>query len=178
MTSRRQHKWRRAAPPLIIVVALSLAFTAAASAQTTFQATVNGINLHPRPCATTFCGTASIAGYGTATWTLNAISTPPASGPCPFGPPAFVQDFTYSATTTFELNAASKLVLDESGLVCAPGTSASAPPQSLGFPEYALQSSWTVTSATGEFGSVAVGTTGTDALHSAGRRISGTYSGT
>lgn len=161
-----------------LVVALSLSFSGAASAQPAFQASVSGISPKTKPpCATTFCGTASIAGYGPATWTLNVINTTPVSGPCPYGPPALVSAFTYQATTTFELSDASRLVLNESGLVCAPGNSASAPPQSFGFPEYAKTSSWTVESATGRFSGL-TGGAGTDDLHAAGARISGTYSGT
>lgn len=151
-----------------LVVALSLTFAGAASAQTSFQATVNGINPKPKPpCPTTFCGTASIAGYGTATWTINAISTTTVSSAC----------FSYQATTTFELlSDGSTLVLNETGLVCAPGNSSSAPPQSFGFPEYAKNSSWTVESGSGQFSGLTGA--GTDALHAAGARISGTYSGT
>lgn len=68
-----------------LVVAVSLAFTGAASAQTAFQASVKGNNPPPKPCpTTTFCGSANIAGYGPATWTLNGISTTPvSSGICP-----------------------------------------------------------------------------------------------
>ena len=132
----KANAWRAGAltrpvkPLPALVVVLSLAFTGAASAQTAFQANVNGITPKSMPCATTFCGTASITGYGPATWTLNAISTTPVSGPCPYGPPALVSAFTYQATTTFELSdsAQSTLVLNESGLVCAPGNSQSAPP--------------------------------------------------
>ena len=65
MTDRKQHTWRRAAPPLIIVVALSLAFTGAASAQTTFQATVKGINPKPGP---TRAPTTNAAGAGGVLW--------------------------------------------------------------------------------------------------------------
>lgn len=162
---------------LWLVVTLSLSFSGAASAQPAFQASVNGISPKSMPCATTFCGTASIAGYGPATWTLNAISTTPASGPCPYGPPALVSAFTYQATTTFELKDGSTLVLNESGLVCAPGNSQSAPPQSFGFPEYANNSNWTVQSAGGQFSGL-TGGAGTDVLHAAGRQISGTYRGT
>jgi hypothetical protein len=182
----KANAWRPGAVPryltlsFALVVALSVAFTGPASAQTqlSFQATVKGNTPPPKPCpTTTFCGSASIAGYGPATWTLNAISTTPASGPCPYGPPAFVSDFTYTATTTFELvSGGGTLVLDETGLVCAPGNSASAPPQSLGFPEYA-SSSWTVDSlSNGQFSGLTG--SGTDALHAAGAHFSGTYSGT
>jgi hypothetical protein len=160
-----------------LVAALSLSFTGAASAQTAFEASVKGISPKTKPCATTFCGTASIAGHGPATWTITLNGpTTPASGPCPYGPPALVSAFTYQATTTFELGDGSTLVLNESGLVCAPGNSASAPPKSFGFPEYAEDSSWTVESATGQFSELTGG--GTDTLHAAGAQISGTYSGT
>jgi hypothetical protein len=161
-----------------LVAAVSLAFTGAASAQT-FQASVKANTPPPEPCpgTITFCGSASIAGYGPATWTLTAITTTPTSGPCPYGPPAFVSDFTYTATTTFELlSGDGTLVLDESGLVCAPGNSASAPPQSHGFPEYA-SSSWTVDPLSNGVFSGMTGS-GTDALHAAGAHFSGTYSRT
>ena len=161
-----------------LVAAVSLAFTGAASAQTAFQASVKGITTKTEPpCAQTiaspptvyavFCGSASIAGYGPATWTLN-VTNNTTSEPC----------FTYQAVTTFELlSDDSTLVLDESGLVCAPGNSASAPPQSRGFPEYA-SSIWTVDSlSNGQFSGL-TGGAGTDALHTAGAQIHGTYSGT
>ena len=105
--------------------------------------------------------------------TLNATSTTPVSSACPTT--GLVSAFTYQATTTFELSDGSTLVLNESGLVCAPGNSQSAPPQSFGFPEYAT-SSWTVTSASGAFSGLTGA--GTDALRAAGANNSGTYSGT
>jgi hypothetical protein len=50
-----------------LVVALSLTFAGAASAQS-FQASVKGITPRDKACpTTTFCGTASIAGHGPAT---------------------------------------------------------------------------------------------------------------
>jgi hypothetical protein len=160
-----------------LVVAVSLAFTGAAYAQTAFQASVKGNNPPPKPCpTTTFCGSANIAGYGPATWTLNGISTTPvSSGICPRT--GLVPAFTYTATTTFELlNGGGTLILDESGLVCAPGNSGSAPPQSHGFPEYA-SSSWTVDPlSNGQFSGLTG--SGTDALHAAGAHFSGTYTGT
>ena len=163
-----------------LVVALSLASTAAASAPPAFQATVNGI--HPKtepPCPTSFCGTASIAGYGSATWTLDVLSNPPVSTACPRT--GLVSVETYQATTTFTIPAngvypnGSTLVLDESGLVCAPGNSYPGPPSEVGVPLYA-EGNWTVESASGAFSGLTGG--GTDTLHSAGARISGTYSGT
>jgi len=157
-----------------LVAAVSLAFTGAASAQTAFQASVKGITTKTEPpCAQTiaspptvyavFCGSASIAGYGPATWTLN-VTNNTTSEPC----------FTYQAVTTFELlSDDSTLVLDESGLVCAPGNSY----PSVGHP---LKStgSWTVDPlSNGQFSGL-TGGAGTDALHTAGAQIHGTYSGT
>lgn len=169
----------------VLVVALSLSFTGAASAQTAFEASVNGDNASspaakpPCPSLSAFCGTARIGGYGPATFTINVLATVPTSGPCPFGPPGLRSFFTYTATTTFTLSDGSTLGLDESGLVCAPGNSGSVPPQSFvyGLPLYANNSTWTVESATGQFSGL-TGGAGTDALHAAGARISGTYSGT
>lgn len=55
-------------PAPALVVGLSLAFTSAASAQIPFQASVKATTPPPKGCPTTsFCGTASIAGYGPAT---------------------------------------------------------------------------------------------------------------
>ena len=143
-----------------LVVALSLAFTGAASAQTAFQASVSGVVPKPKPpCpTTTFCGSASIAGYGPATWTLNVTNNTTVSPAC----------FTYQAVTTFELlSDDSTLVLDESGLVCGPGNSYPAlPPTSFGGP---LKStgSWTVDPlSNGQFSGLTGA--GTDALHTAG----------
>ena len=162
-----------------LVVALSLAFTGAASAQTAFQASVNGINPKPKPpCAPTitsppraavFCGSASIAGYGPVVWTLNATPTSPVISGC----------FNYSGTTTFELlGGGGTLVLDETGQACAPGNSgaSSASANSFGHPTYAT-ASWMVDPAsTGQFEGVT--RAGTDTLHAAGAQLMGTYTGT
>jgi hypothetical protein len=114
-----------------------------------------------------FCGSANIAGYGSATWTLNVISPPPSS-----------ECFKYESTTTFVLpNDGGKLVLDENGLACTPGNSLSAPLHAFGGPIYAKNSTWTVESATGTFSRLAGGA-GTDSLHAAGARTFGTYSAT
>ena len=130
-------------------LALSLGLTATASAQPAFLASVKGINPkgHTQCPSTEFCGTASIAGYGTATWRINKIvTTPVSSGICLRT--GLVPAFTYTATTTFVLGVreSSTLVLDEHGLVCAPGNSASAQAltPSFGAREYANNSSWTV----------------------------------
>lgn len=160
-----------------LVAVLSAAFTGAASAQTTFQARVTGINPKPNPpCVSTvtpptpavFCGSASIAGYGPAFWTLNATATSLTS-PC----------FTYTGTTTFRLlqsRPPSTLVLDEIGTACSPGKSGSAPSQGFGSPLFA-NASWTVDPAsTGIFAGVTG--EGTDTAQSTGAATIGTYTGT
>jgi hypothetical protein len=137
-----------------------------------FQATVKGIGPKPKPCANGdfICGSAT-TNYGDATWTLNPTSETP--------PPPGASCGTYAATVTFALGDASSstLVLDDNGTICPPpGNSLSAPGalQSFGNPFY-LTGSWTVEAATGEFGSISVGSRGTDSLHIAGALACGTY---
>lgn len=162
----------RRAGQLALVVGLSLAVAGGASAQATgFQATVGGIVPRPTPCASGdfLCGNAT-TNYGAASWTWNPTGeTPPPPGlPCG----------SYEATVTFALGDVSRgtLVLDENGPICGPGNSIWAPGQthSYGNP-FNLTGRWTMETATGELGSIAVGTTGTDALHIAGAHSSGTY---
>ncbi len=156
-----------------LVVAVTLVVAGVASAQSgLFEATVGGNIPKPKPCANGgfFCGSAT-TNYGAATWTLVPTSDTP--------PPPGVRCGSYEATVTFALGDASSstLVLDENGIVCPPpGSSLLAPGalKSYGNPFY-FTSSWTVETATGAFASIPVGTTGTDALHSAGARVSGTY---
>ena len=156
----------------VVTVGLALALAATASAQAGFQATAKGIGPKPKPCATGdfICGSAT-TNYGDATWTFNPTTEtrPPPGAHCG----------SYAATVTFALDDASNstLVLDDNGTICPPpGNSLSAPGglKSYGNPFY-LTGSWTVETATGEFGSIPLGTQGTDALHVAGALASGTY---
>jgi hypothetical protein len=135
MTNRKQHKSRRAAPPLL-VVALALAFTGAASAHTAvpFQASVNDISTngygHPGPpCPNLyFCGDASIAGYGAAFWSFDESPNVP---PTPVGSDCSL----YTGTSTLTLLndptsrlVPSTLVLNEENFVfCHPGNSGNTP---------------------------------------------------
>jgi hypothetical protein len=154
-----------------VAVALSLASAGAASAQTGFQATVNGNNPLPKPCGHFACGTAS-TNYGPATWTFDVGQPTPYSNAC----------VRYPATSTFMLADGSSLVLSEDGtasIACAPGNSIVAPSTSFGHPTYG-NGNWTVTTATGQFSALAEtaghpAATGTDALHFAGASGSGTY---
>lgn len=156
----------------VVAVGLALALATTASAQTSFQATAKGIGPKPKPCANGdfICGTAT-TNYGDATWTFNPTSETP--------PPPGASCGAYAATVTFALGDArsSTMVLDDNGTICPPpGNSLSAPGslKSYGNP-FDLTGTWTVETATGEFGSIAVGTKGTDTLHVAGALASGTY---
>jgi hypothetical protein len=170
----RTSTWRLIARRLLLlpalVVALSLAVAGGASAQAGFQATVKGNNPKPKPCPNGdyVCGSAT-TNDGDATWTFDPTgeTPPPPGAPCG----------SYEATVTFALSdGSSTLVLDENGTICGPGNSIWAPGQlhSNGNPFY-LTGSWMVETATGEFSSIPVGTTGTDALHIAGAHSSGMY---
>ncbi len=172
----RTSTWRFIARRLLLlpalVVALTPAAAGAASAQAgSLQATVKGNNPKPQPCSNGdyVCGSGT-TNYGDATWTFDPTgeTPPPPGAPCG----------SIEATVTFALSDASSstLVLDESDTICGPGNSIWAPGQthSNGNP-FHLTGSWTVDTATGEFSSIPVGTTGTDALDIAGAHSSGTY---
>jgi hypothetical protein len=175
-TNSRTPARRSIARPLLLlpalVVGLSLAVAGGASAQAGFQATVKDHRPKPKPCANGdfICGSAT-TNYGDATWTFNPTTETP--------PPPGASCGSYTATVTFALGDASSstLVLDENGTVCGPpGNSLFAPGQqhSYGNPFY-LTGSWIVETATGTFGSIAVGSGGTDTVHLAGSHASGTY---
>jgi hypothetical protein len=68
-------------------------------------------------------------------------------------------------------------MLDEHGIACQPGNALSAPGGSVsdGNP-FTFSGDWTVQSADGQFGSITGA--GTDTLHAAGARVTGTYSQT
>jgi len=176
MTNRRQHNWRRAALALL-VVAVSLAFTGAASAQTSFQANVTYKRLKPAGACSNgafFCGTANITGYGPATWNYYLVATPQ-------GTNCFYETAVTVPTTvpnvTFGLSDGSTLELSENDYVCGAGNSfAKSPLTAFGNPLSAT-GTWLVTSATKQFSGL-TGGTGADALHAAGANISGTYTGT
>jgi hypothetical protein len=161
---------------MAVPVVASLALAAGpASAQTTMQVKEN--TPPPKPCASpvAFCGTASIAGYGSATFTDDITSVTNVSpAPCPFRSQA-VSAFTYTMTDTFQLTSdGSTLVLDESGLACTPGNSQSG--NTPGFPRY-VSGKWKVDPAsTGRFAGLTG--SGTDVAHLAGASVSGVYSGT
>jgi hypothetical protein len=164
-----------AAATLGLLVALSLALAAPATAQTTFQADVTGNTPMPVGCSSGafFCGTADIPGYGAASWNFYvdslAVVSQTACG------------VAYTATTDFTLASdGSTLVLNESGYVCLPGKDGisffAASPTSYGHPDYP-HGTWTVNTAdsTGQFAGLTG--SGTDDLHAAGAHVSGSYTG-
>lgn len=160
-------------------VALTLALTGAASAQTPFQATASSTETMPAgPCSNGayICGTADLAGYGTASWNMyvtNSVAVPTACGS------------SYSATTQFTLasDPASILVLDEAGSLCGLGHDGAAyrgyfsePSQAYGHP-FAIVGDWSVDPAsTGQFFGLAG--SGTDLVKIAGAYFAGSYTGT
>jgi hypothetical protein len=151
-----------------LVAVLSLAFAGAASAQTGFHASITGVTPKPKPCpgAAFLCGSAS-TNYGPAAWALVPISDTQVSNACA----------AYEAAVTFVLGDGSTLALDENGTACQPGNALSAPGGSVsdGNP-FTFSGNWMVQSADGQFGSIRG--EGTDTLHAAGARATGTYSQT
>jgi hypothetical protein len=154
-----------------LVVALSLAFTGAASAQG-FHASAKATGPTGFANCTAFaCGTAQIDGYGPASFTFILNSFAPTSSPgC----------FSYSAVDLFALSdSISTLSLNEAGTVCGPGFSAVAQPPGSnenGHPGFGT-GSWSVGTATGRFSGLA-DATGSDTLKTAGNVFLGTYAGT
>ena len=162
------------------VVALGMAFTQEASAQTPFQASVTFTGTLPAgPCLNSafFCGTANIPGYGAATWNVGNVTNPVISDtPC---------GTTYTATTDFTLlsDPNSTLVLDENGNICGAGHEGAAyrgyfaeGPKAFGHP-YTIVGSWTVDPAsTGVFSGL--DGSGTDLVDTAGAHAAGSYTGT
>src|SRR5262245_21644009 len=159
-----------------LIVALSLGFTGAASAQTPFQATVKATEPLPKPPCPNgafACGTANLAGYGAASWNWTVTSLTPVVSSC---------DSTYTATVEFTLasDPGSTLVLDESGNLCAPGKDGAGfwkeGPKAFGHP-FTIVGSWTVDPAsTGQF--FGLTGSGSDLVDTAGANIAGSYSGT
>jgi hypothetical protein len=145
-------------------------------AQTAFQADVTFTETLPAPPCTNgalFCGTAKIAGYGAASWNFFLTGLTVIQSSC---------GSTYTATTDFTLASdGSTLALNESGYICVPGKDGAGffneGPKADATPNYPF-GTWTVDTAnsTGQF--VALGGSGSDALHKAGAHVSGTYTGT
>jgi hypothetical protein len=163
----------------VLVGALSLAFTGAASAQTSFQANVTYTALLPGgPCSNGAyaCGTADIAGYGAASWNMYVTSATASETPC---------GSTYTATTEFTLadDPGSTLVVDEGGSLCGLGHDGASyrgyfagGPRDYGHP-FAIVGSWIVDPvSTGQFSGLAGA--GTDLVKIAGAHFGGSYSGT
>ena len=166
-----------------LVFAVSLAFTAVASAQTPFQASVTstlvrgGGTLPSNACSNGAysCGTANIAGYGAASWNLFVLGNTSVPSPC---------GSTYTATTYFTLagDPNSTLVVDEGGSLCGLGHDGAAyrgyfaeGSKAYGHP-FAIVGSWTLDPAsTGRF--FGLTGSGTDLVNVAGAHAAGSYTG-
>jgi hypothetical protein len=162
-----------------LVVALSPAFIGAASAQTPFQANVRATHTHnapPCPNGLYVCGTATITGYGAASWDVNVINFDGIPTPC---------GSSYTATIEFTLvsDPDSTLVLDEAGSFCGLGHDGAAyrafftqKDNAYGHP-FSNMASWTVDStSTGQFSGLTG--SGTDSWSGAGAHFAGSYNGT
>jgi hypothetical protein len=159
-----------------LVVALSLAFTGAGSAQTPFQATVSATVPLPAPCSNGAfaCGTADLAGYGAASWSIFFTAFTVVQTSCGSSYTDAIVDFTLASDPD------STLVLDESGSFCFPGLDGRSffkeGPNSYGHP-FTLVGSWTVDpTSTGQF--VGLTGSGTDLQTAAGAHWAASYSGT
>lgn len=162
-----------------LIAALWLAMAGTASAQTAFQATGKSTQQLPQgPCTNGayLCGTANLAGYGSASWNLFPTSVGADYSPC---------GSTYTATTVFTLSSdpGSTLVLDEIGNLCGLGHDGAAyrayfvqGPQAFGHP-FAFVGNWTVDPAsTGQFAGLTG--SGIDRIDVAGAHLGGSYTGT
>jgi hypothetical protein len=182
---------RRARPRALLAIGavalLGLALTGAASAQTTtFRASVTATNTRGQGtapsegCANAAneCGTANIAGYGAASWNFYVTGDKVVASSC---------GSTYTATTYFTLasDPSSTLVINESGILCAPGLDGNGyfkeGTKASGYPFTAL-GTWTIDTSlsTGQFAGLlgGPGVGGTDTLHFGGAHVAGSYSGT
>jgi hypothetical protein len=155
-------------------VALTLTFTAAASAQTPLQATVSASQRHGDSCTNGafVCGTANLAGYGAGTWNLFLTGFTPVPTSC---------GSSYTATVEFVLasDPGSTLILDETGNICAPGLDAMSGfkegSKAYGHPETLLGSWAADPTSTGQFAGLAG--SGADLINTAGAHFVGTYTG-
>jgi hypothetical protein len=166
-------------PVSALLIALSIAFTGTASAQSTFQADATyTVTLPAGPCTNGayICGTANLAGYGAASWSLYVTGNTNTLTPC---------GSTYTATTYFTLagDPGSTLVLDEGGNLCGLGHDGAAyrgyfaeGSKAFGHP-FAIVGNWSVDpTSTGEFSGLAG--SGTDLVNIVGAHVAGSYSGT
>jgi hypothetical protein len=179
----RRARAHRVLPALVAGLALLCPTVASAQTPQPFQATATYTGTLPSakaggcPNGAYFCGTATIAGYGPASWNLYLTSNTNVDSPC---------GSTYTAVTEFTLADAkqSTLVLDESGDLCGLGHDGAAyrgyfaqGSNAFGHP-YDVVGTWTVDTADSSGVFTGVGGSGTDTMHVAGAYVAGSYSGT
>ena len=142
-----------------------------------FEARVKANRPKPSDCpnGAFLCGAATIAGYGPAVYSFFLTSLEPVPEACD-APNGSSAAGLYSAVTVFVLAENGMLSLEESGIVCGPGFSLTAPGGRVSFGNPVQGTGeWEVASATGDFSSL-VGS-GTSAIHSVGAHLTATYSG-
>jgi hypothetical protein len=111
---------------LPLIVGLTLAFAATASAATTIatvdnQATNGNGNPGPSCPGWFYCGTANVTGYRPALWVFNS------PGPLLGTPDPTQPDCSdYAGTSTFTFTDGTRLVLNEHVVLCHPGNSGNA----------------------------------------------------
>jgi hypothetical protein len=155
-----------------LMVMLSLTMVASVSAEPrsgadAFNATVDARLIRPEGCESGAyrCGDAVVDGFGSASWEYNVTSFERISNAC----------VEYTAVSTFTLEDASVLTLNEAGTACGPGNSFFAtPPFSWGNPDRAT-TSWDIASGTGQFEGLTG--SGSASFKSAGAAIRGIYEG-
>jgi hypothetical protein len=158
---------------IVVPVVAAFAFAAGPASASTlsgFQAAIKSVSPlgNPPPCTHTICGTANVVGYGPATWTFDVSYLSNYGDPTP-------QCATYTARGEFVLNNGDgTLTYDESGTVCAPGSSVIAPRRGIFNPPWTvITGSWTVDGGTGAFAGATGG--GTDSAKITGPEARGTY---
>lgn len=179
---QRGHTWKHLptlAAATVLLIAGSAQRASADTVHVPFQADVTATETLPAgPCSNGayICGTATLAGYGAASWDLYPTAYTPSVTPC---------GSSYAATTYFTLanDPGSTLVVDEAGSFCGLGHDGAAyrgyfneGSKAYGHP-FAIVGGWTVDPAsTGQFSGLAG--SGTDRVNIAGAHVGGSYSGT
>ena len=158
---------------IVVLVVAAFGFAAGPASASTlsgFQAAIKSVSPlgNPSPCTHTICGTANVVGYGAAIWTFDVSYLSNYGDPTP-------QCATYTASGEFVLNSGDgTLTYDESGTVCAPGSSVIAPRRGIFNPPWTvITGSWTADGGTGAFAGVTGG--GTDSAKITGPEARGTY---
>jgi hypothetical protein len=170
----RRGALRAIAPALVALVAVVVLAPSTKADTLDFRAEIDDHSTKVPGCAdgAFICGEAILNDFGPAIFSYFLTSVTPV----PEGCGGYVVGM-YTATTIFTLPDGSRLTLDESGSVCGPGNSLTAPGgrYSYGNPVDG-NGVWDVETATGRFAGLTG--SGTDTFRSAGAHVVATYIGT